>query len=217
MAGVGKPDIPVPRDLSLRSLQLTVASIRERLSGIDAAIRAGAKGGDSVVTAGAGSLVALASSVRSLAARVAALEGALGVGDVLSMTAAEPIAQFAPVVPLSATDCGEADPNDPTRRFGVLGLALVGAGAGQPISIQRRGPISIPGAVFEAGRAVYAFAGGVTQSPAYASAAIVIGVAMSDQDLWISPAAPVLQYPGLYDDAHDAPMPAAWGLVRSQA
>lgn len=211
---LGKPAVEAPRTFDLRAVQLAVNNIRQRLIAADAEIVRLQSVADASTSAS--SIMALQASLVSLQGRVTALEASLGQGDVITLTAQSPVAAFEPVVPVGASQCEPADASDPERIFAVIGIARAAAAAGASVQVQRRGAISIPGAVFDAGRAVYVGLGGLTQVPSYGEAAIPVGVAISTGAVWVAPGFPALMALGLYGSAYDDAMPVTWGLLRER-
>lgn len=208
---LGFPDVTPIRDRS--EVALRVQQIRQRLSALDAEVtRLGAVADASAVAA---QVTSLTRAAQQLALRVSALEGALGTTDTLALAAGEAIVSGQVIVPGEPNQCLVADPSDPRARNTVLGIALNGGAIGQSITIQRRGQLTISGAAFEAGRPVFlGLAGTVTQDPTYASAAVVVGVAMSATVMWIGAGDPTLLAPTNYPDPFDDAMPVSWGVVR---
>lgn len=218
---LGKPAVTTPRTLDLRSIQLAIESIRERLNALDAAVSRGERT-VAAASSGAGSSAStaqLSAALRALTDRVARLE-ALAIaagGDVIELLAEELVAIYDPVVPGSLTTCAALDPNDPVRRSAVLGLALNAAGPGEPVRIRQRGPQAISGASFEPGLAIFAGLGGLTQYPAYLDTAVPLGVAVSSTEVWVSVGGAALVAPPVYaSDPRDDALPVTWRLLREK-
>jgi hypothetical protein len=214
MATLGTPAIPTPRALELRALQGTINNIRERIEKIESSSAVGAtiEQFNNLTT----QLGALRSQLAALSARVKLLEDA-GVSDTVSLTAAETITQYAPVVPVGLSSCEMADPSDPNRMFGVVGIALNAASPGAAVTVQRRGPLTIPGAVYSVGRAVYASLGALTQTPNYEATAVPVGVAITSTAFWIAPDWPALldrPFASAVDDAYLRYLPVTYSLVK---
>jgi hypothetical protein len=110
-----------------------------------------------------------------------------------------------------------ADPSDPNRMFGIVGIALNAASPGAAVTVQRRGPLTIPGAVYSAGRAVYASLGALTQMPNYEATAVPIGVAITSTALWLAPDWPALldrPFASAVDDAYLRYLPITYELAK---
>jgi hypothetical protein len=214
MATLGAPAIPTPRALELRSLQVTINNIRERIEKIESSAVVGASIAQvNQLTTQIGDL---RTQLAALATRVRLLENA-STADTVSLTAAEAITQFAPVLAVGANSCEMADPSDPNRMFGIIGIALNGGSAGTAVTIQRRGPLAIPGAVFSVGRAVYASFGALTQTPNYEATAVPVGVAITTGALWLAPDWPALldrPFASAVDDAYLRYLPITYELVK---
>lgn len=207
---LGYPAVTPLRDRS--EVAARIEAIRQRLKALDDEVtRLGSVADASSV---AGQVTTLQRSLLTLSQRVTVLESALGTTDTLTLAAASAVAQYDVIVPAGPNQCQTADPSDPTQRNGVLGVATVSAGIGSPVTIQRRGQLTLSISGLEAGRPVYAGPGGtITQDPTYTSAALVVGVAMSSSVIWVSPAPPVLAIPGNYPDPYEDAMPVSWGAV----
>lgn len=217
MALTGKPAVLDPRAFDLRAVQSTIAAIRERLRTVDievnALIVAQAAGGTSAITA---NVTALQQQLLALTQRVTNLESALGANDTVVLTASSDMSAGAPAVPDGSTSCKLFDPTDPEAVFSCIGLVVSAVSAGQQVTVQRRGAMSITGAAFDQGRAVYAdFGGDLTQYPSYGIVAGPVGVATGASTVWISPDDPallMLSSAGTYEQF----MPAAVRLVLDQ-
>ena len=213
-APLGRPAIATPNRLELRPVQQAIENIRERLKACDAAImRVSAIADANTLQL---QLNALNATVRQLNLRLTAVEAAAGADDVIVLPAGEEVQVFDPIVAISRTACGRADPSDPLRISAVIGVAQNNASVGQAVNIQRRGLMNIPGASFDVNRAVYAGIGGLTQMPSYGDFVIPIAMAVSSADIWIGPGWPALQDAGLYGSVFDDFLPVTWGLVRER-
>lgn len=193
MAVTGKPAIQPIKNLDVRAIATAVAAARQRIEQIEASLgsTASAAQTQSLST----QLSILRNQLTTLQATVAALQQTSATNTV-TLVAAETIAQFDPVVYSSATTCVKADPADPSRSFGVIGIATTGASAGSNVVVQFMGVISIPTAAFALSQPVYAGDLGLTQTPSYEAAAIPVGVAVSATALEVYPGLPVMLSPG---------------------
>lgn len=201
---LGKPAITDPRALDLRAIQPAIRAARERIEAIEALL---ATTSASVSTSANSSnllINQLRLAVSQLNTRVTALENAAEI-DIVTLIAGETIVEGQGVVPLGSTTIAAADPSDPSRMFGLLGVALNAAIAGEPVQVQRRGAYTVPGAsALIAGRAVYVDSTGVTQTPDYNATALPMGVAVSTTQIVIAPDWPALLYPVYSSDFADA-------------
>ena len=208
---LGFPAVTPIRDRS--EVALRIEQIRQRLSALDAEVTRLASVADA--SSVAAQVKSLMLAMQQLQLRLSALEASLATTDTLTLAAGEAIVSGQVIVPGGPNQCLVADPSDPLARNTVLGIALNGGAIGQSITIQRRGQLTISGAAFETGRPVFlGLAGTVTQDPTYASAAVVVGVAMSATVIWLGAGDPTMlvapDYPG---GPFDNAMPVSWGLL----
>lgn len=215
MATTGKPAIGTPSRLDLRSLQLTINNIRERLKALDDAVNASTT--EALKQDLLNQIGVLRVSLTALSKRVSKLESALS-GDTFTMLANEAITVGQPVVAVSSTRCAVADPNDMTEMFALLGVATNTAAAGAEVVIRVFGPMTITGAAWDTGHAVYVGGGGgLTQIPNYEAVSIPVGVAVGPATLFVSPG-----WPALYDDTfaqantpHSGFVPVTYALLQA--
>lgn len=186
----GKPAIGTPNQLELRGIATAISNARQRIEQLESTVTSNAAIA-SQSSNNALQFAALRSSLATLSARVATLEAAIG-HDVLVLNASTAVAAYLAVVPTGNSTCAPADGNDPTAMFSVLGVSTNTAATGGAVSIQKSGPLTIPGGAFTPGRAVYVGDLGLTQTPNYESTAIVVGVAISGTEIWIAPGEPSL-------------------------
>lgn len=207
---LGAPAVTPLRDRS--EVAYRIEAIRQRLGALDAEVtRLGSLASENT---SATQVVSLQRSLQQLAVRVTALESALGTTDTFTLAAAEGISRFQLIVPAGPNQCQIADPADPRARQGVLGFALNAGGVGQAITIQRRGQLTLETSALEAGRPVFLGLGGTfTQDPSYASASVIVAIAMSTSTVWVSTHQAVLLDPTNYPDPFDDAMPVSWGTV----
>lgn len=214
MPQLGRPAIQTPNRLELRPLQLAIENIKARLKACDLAITDLSSAADANTTGTR--LAALISTVQQLTLRVSALEVQLGADDAVILIAGETVAAYDAIVAITTTSCAPADPSDPLRISAVIGVARNSANVGQPVTIQRRGYMTIPGAGFEVNRPVYVGIGGLTQMPAYGAYAIPVAMAVSPTTIWIGAGWPALQQDGIYGSVFDDYLPVTWGLIRER-
>lgn len=191
---LGSPSITTPNALDLRSIQTAIGNIRQRLEAAETALAtASSTAGQSTINANA-QLTQLQQQLNALAQRVLALENATQT-DFADYIAGETIAANQGVVPLGDGTIGAADPSDPTRMFGLIGLATNAASAGAAVTVQRRGQRTVLGASFVPNRAVYVTFHGLTQHPDYEATALFIGMAVTSTAFFVSPDGPALLTP----------------------
>ena len=210
--GLGFPAVIEPRSFDLRSVQITVQQVRERLRVIDAALTVlqNATGANQL----SATVAQLQQQVNLLQRRLTTVENSLGPDDTTTLIALTDMPAGAPVVPSGADSCRMVDPNDPEAVFACVGLVVSEVAQGQAAVIQRRGNFTLTGSGFEPGREVYASIGGdVTQQPTYGAAAVPVGVATSADTLYITTGSPALLALGLDDNAYERFMYASVELV----
>lgn len=210
--GLGFPAVSEPRSFDLRSLQITVQQVRERLRVIDAAVSTlqNVTASNQLTT----TVAQLQQQANQLQIRLTALENSLGADDTVTLAADTDMPVGAAVVPSGATGCRMVDPNDPEAVFACVGLVTKAVVQGQAAVIQRRGSFSLPGSGFEEGRAVYASIGGdLTQQPTYGAAAVPVGIATGEGTVYVTAGGPALLALGLDDNAYERFMYASVELV----
>lgn len=191
--GLGYPAVStprVPRDLS--AVAAAISAARQRIEAIESAISTLQTAATGSTSTQAQQIAAIVAAVAKLILQVQALNNAAAI-DTEEFIAGEPLAVFTAVVPSSTGRVVAADPSDPLRMFGLIGVAITTAALGQSVTVQRRGPRTIVGANFEDQRAVYvASDGSLTQTPDYEATALPIGVAIDPTTLFIAPEWPAL-------------------------
>lgn len=192
--GLGTPSISTPNALSLRPIAMAIDNIRQRLQSAEAAINAAAAASGATTSSASAQVKVLQQQLTALANRVLALESAAST-DMASFTAGETILTNQGVVPIGDNLVGAADASDPTRMFGLIGIATNSANAGATVLVQRRGAYTVLGGTFVPDRAVYATHAGLTQHPDYEATALLIGVATTPTQIFIDPGDPALITP----------------------
>ena len=189
----GKPSISDIRNLDVRSISMAVSNIRQRIEAIEGALGVTTDTAQAAATTSGLQLKELLNEISALDSRVTILEKAAST-DIVAYTAGETIASGQGVVGISASTIGVADPSDPTRMFGLIGIATNGGSVGASILVQRRGVFAVPGAsAFFVGRAAYLDnAGFVTQTPDYEATSLPIGVAVSGSQIFVDPGYPAV-------------------------
>lgn len=209
---VGFPSISDPRENDWRGLQGAIRNIRERITQVEGLLtstQAQANQSTSSIT----TLQSLTRLVAQLAARLAALEAAAAGSQTVRLTAGAPIALDDPVVMISRVECAPVDVGDPLRIYAVVGIATNAAAIGGSVVVQTAGLRDLSYGSFTAGKALYAGLEGLTEDPSYGTLAIPIGVATGAQSMWVEPAFPRLQYPGVYEETEQY-LPITWGLFQ---
>lgn len=199
IVALGSPSITVPNALDVRAIAMAIGNTRQRIEALESAVNAlssaSSTGSSSSGTSTtAAQISALRTLITQLTARVVVLENAAGT-DIVTYTASETIAAGQGVIPLPNGSIGVADPSDPTRMFGLLGLALNNASSGSSVQVQRRGFFATTGYSFTIGRAVYVTFDGLTQTPDYDATALPVGVATDANILFVAPEWPALLTP----------------------
>ncbi len=221
---LGKPLVSGVRTTDSRAVNGAIDNIRRRLEAIEAAL--GQTELVAQVAANQSTLQAsnLASQINALDQRVTALENAIDL-DIGRYVAGESITAGQGVVGISDNTIGVADASDPTRMFGLLGVALDNGSTGAAVRVQRRGVYTVQGSpAYVTGRAVYLGDSGFTQTPDYEATSLPIGVAVSSSQVFILPDWPAILYPAFssgFADEYQRYMPvtyfAAQGLVDLEA
>lgn len=193
-SGLGYPAVVTPKapTRDFTGFATAISNARQRLEAIEAAVitlQATATGSTSTVTQ---QIAAIVKAVSKLQIQVTALNNAAAI-DTTDFIAGEVLATFTAVVPSSTGRVVAADPSDPLRMFGLIGVTKSNAALGGLITVQRRGPITIAGANFDDQRAVYSASdGSLTQTPDYEATALPVGVAIDASTLFIAPEWPAL-------------------------
>ncbi len=190
---LGRPAISEGAAKDLRATIGVIGNIRQRIEAIERAVSSVNSVAVASSNVNSTQLNTIRQQIAQILQEIAALEQ--GTDDTVVLTAGETINFGQGVVPISATTVGAADPDDPTRMFGVIGLATSSVNSGQSITVRRRGSFTAPSETFLVGRAVYLTASGLTQTPDYNVTALPIGVAISTTQLFVAPEWPALMLP----------------------
>lgn len=192
---LGKPPVSGVRTTDPRTVNGVIDNIRRRLEAIEAALGQTERVAQVASNQSTLQTSNLVSQINALDQRVTAIENVIDL-DVGRYTAGETIAAGQGVVGISDSTIGVADPSDPTRMFGLLGVALDNGSAGAAVRVQRRGVYTVQGSpAFLAGRAVYLGDAGLTQTPDYEATALPVGVAVSASQVFVLPDWPAILYP----------------------
>jgi len=197
MGALGKPGLPAVRDVTVRAVQDLVDKIRARLEALEVAFSGAATTAQLSMqsTQTAIDLSAIRSQLAALATAVAALQDG-DAANTVTLICSDDVTAFQPVVFTSATACAPADASDPSRCFGLVGIATASASAGSSVVVQFAGRLTITGAAFSPNELVYVGDMALTQTPGYEKVAIAVGTAVSDTVVDIDPGIPVLLTPG---------------------
>jgi hypothetical protein len=210
MALVPRPDITTPRALDLRAVQAAVASARQRVEAIEAAVNVLQR------TVGAS---ATAESIATLTAQVTQLTRTVNTlfatvaSDRAVYRADGAIEALHAVYPTSDGGVSQVDLTDPRAVYATVGVAVVGAAATAQVTVQQSGYLEVPGASFTTGAPVFVGVDGLTHQPDYAGLVLPMGTAVGASAMWVAPGWPSVQAPGAYSD-HELFLPVTLGLVR---
>lgn len=208
---LGNPGIGNARTVDPREVNGLVAAIRQRIEALERLVtllQSTAPGPTS------------AADIQTLKIQVAQLQqvvNSLSSGSssaLLTQTlrASAAIRQFYPVYGSGTGTCAEANPNDPTTIYTVLGVALAAAVSGANVLVQREGVCTINGAAFTPFEPVFLGVDGLTQWPEYTNVSVPIGLALSTTTMYVKVGFPALQYLGVYNDAEQH-MPVTYKLL----
>lgn len=206
--------IPGLRELNLRSIQNVLESIRQRFALVEARLTATtATAGQNGLTLSQSnaSLSNLQSQINVLESLVAALS-AVSSGPTLMLRADEALDAGQPVYASSDGGCAAVDPTDPEKISGVLGVTETSAGTGGSVTVRQAGLLTIMGAAFDSGRAVYAEIGGVSQSPNYVGVVIPVGVAVTSTTMYVNVGHASLKLTS-FDPGFEDLLPVTYGVI----
>lgn len=208
---LGSPAISNARSVEPREINGLVASIRQRIEALERLV---------ILLQNTAPGPTSAADIQTLKIQVAQLQqvvNSLSSGSssaLLTQTlrASSAVRQFYPVYGSGSGTCAEADPNDPTTIYNVLGVALAAAASGASVIVQREGVVTITGVAFTAFEPVFLGVDGLTQWPEYTNVSVPIGIALSTTTMYVKPGFPALQYLGVYNDAEQH-MPVTYKLL----
>ncbi|MGE4074963.1 MAG: capsid cement protein [Reyranella sp.] len=208
---LGSPAIGNARSVEPREINGLVASIRQRIEALERLLT-------TLQNTAPGPTAA--ADIQTLKIQVSQLQQVVnslssGSGSALStqtLRASSAIRQFYPVYGSGSGTCAEANPNDPTTIYNVLGVALAAAASGASVLVQREGVFTITGATFTAFEPVFLGIEGLTQWPEYTNVSVPIGIALSTTTVYVKPGFPALQYLGVYNNAEQH-MPVTYRLL----
>jgi hypothetical protein len=214
----GQPSVPNIRSADVREINNALNAIRQQLITLNGAVnQIGLKAGQNALNANSsgGALALLQQQVAQLTEAVAVL-AAGSLAPLATYRADAAISVNDPVFSTSDGGVSPVDTQDPTAIFAVVGIATTNASLNGNITVRRAGQLSVTGAGFEAGRAVYAQSGsGLTQTPNYDTVAIPVGVATASETMDVRGAWPTLLELPMYAGGYEQYMPVALSLVEN--
>lgn len=213
MAALGAPAIGTVRSVEPRELNGIVGSVRQRIEALERLIvtlQNTAAGPNAA--ADIQSLKVQLSQVQQVVNSLSA--GSSSVAQTETFRASAAVRAGYPVYGSGDGTCAEADPNDKSTIYNVLGVARTGAASGANLSVQREGVLSIVGAAFTPFEPVFLGVDGLSTWPSYTNVSVPVGIALSTTTLYVNPGLPALQYPGVYNDA-ERHMPVTYQLLEA--
>lgn len=208
--------IPVVKSVDVRDINNAFNAVRECVRVLSTAISSvGSQANQTTFNATQGNtnIAALQAQLAALQVQVNALAATAG-GATATYRADATIVKFDVLYPTSDGGVSPVDTQDPTAIFAAVGIATADASIGSSVVTQQTGTLSVTGAGFDPGRAVYAQSGnGLTQYPNYADVALPVGVAISANAVSVRAAWPALRTLPMYAGYEDF-MPVALGLIR---
>lgn len=211
MAALGAPAIGTVRSVEPRELNGIVGSVRQRIEALERLIvtlQNTAAGPNAA--ADIQSLKVQLSQVQQVVNSLSA--GSSSVAQTETFRASAAVRAGYPVYGSGDGTCAEADPNDKSTIYNVLGVARAAASSGASVLVQREGVITVSGAAFTPFEPVFLGVDGLTTWPDYTNIALPIGIALSASTLYVKLGFPALQYLGVYNDAEQL-MPVTYRLL----
>ena len=211
MATLGSPAIGTVRSVEPRELNGIIAAARQRIEALErlcTLLQNTAAGPNAAANIQALQiqLAQLQQIVNSLSA------GSSSVAQAQTFRASATVRAGYPVYGSGDGTCAEANPNDKSTIYNVLGVARTGAASGANVSVQREGVLAVIGAAFTPFEPVFLGVDGLTPWPDYTNVAVPVGIALSSTTLYVKPGLPALQYLGAYSDAEQM-MPVTYRLL----
>ena len=211
MATLGSPAIGTVRSVEPRELNGILAAARQRIEALErlCTLLQNTAAGPSA----AANIQALQIQLAQLQQIVNSLSaGSSSVAQTQSFRASAVVRAGYPVYGSGDGTCAEANPNDKSTIYNVLGVARTGAASGANVSVQREGVLAVIGAAFTPFEPVFLGVDGLTPWPDYTNVAVPVGIALSSTTLYVKPGLPALQYLGVYSDAEQL-MPVTYRLL----
>ncbi len=211
MAALGSPAIGTVRSVEPRELNGILAAARQRIEALERLVTtlqntaAGPNAAADLQTLKV-QLAQLQQVVNSLSA------GTSSAAQTQTYRASAAVRAGYPVYGSGDGTCAEADPNDKSTIYNVLGVARTGAASGANVSVQRGGVLTVLGAAFTPFGPVFLGVDGLSTWPSYTNVSVPVGIALSTTSLYVRPGLPALQYPGVYNDAEQH-MPVTYRLL----
>jgi len=211
MATLGTPAIGTVRTAEARELNQIIGSARQRIEALERLITvlqstaAGPQAANDIQT--------LKIQLSQLQTIVNALSsGSTSASLTQTFRASAAVRANYPVYGSGDGTCAEANPNEKSTVYNVLGVARAAAASGANVLVQREGVMTVTGAAFTAFEPVFLGVEGLTTWPDYTNVAVPIGIALSSTTLYVKPGFPALQYLGVYNDAEQL-MPVTYRLL----
>ena len=211
MATLGSPAIGTVRSVEPREINGIIAAARQRIEALErlCTLLQNTAAGPSA----AANIQALQIQLAQLQQIVNSLSaGSSSVAQTQSFRASAAVRAGYPVYGSGDGTCAEANPNDKSTIYNVLGVARTGAASGANVSVQREGVLAVIGAAFTPFEPVFLGVDGLTTWPDYTNVAVPVGIALSSTTLYVKPGLPALQYLGVYSDAEQL-MPVTYRLL----
>lgn len=211
MATLGVPAIGVVRAVEVRELNQIIGNARQRIEALEKMVTllqntaAGPQAANDIQT--------LKIQIAQLQAVVNGLSsGSTSASLTQTFRASVAVRAGYPVYGSGDGTCAEANPNEKSTIYNVLGVARAAAASGANVLVQREGVMTVTGAAFTAFEPVFLGVEGLTTWPDYTNVAVPIGIALSSTTLYVKPGFPALQYLGVYNDAEQL-MPVTYRLL----
>ncbi len=211
MATLGSPAIGNVRALEVREINGILAAARQRIEVLERAVSllqsttAGPSAANDIQTLKV-QLAQLQAVVNSLSS------GSASASLTQTFRASSAVRAGYAVYGSGDGTCAEANPNDSTTIYNILGVARAATASGNNVLVQREGVVTITGAAFTPFEPVFLGIEGLTTWPDYTNVAVPVGIALSSTTLYIKPGFPALQYLGVYSGAEHL-MPVTYRLL----
>ncbi len=206
--------VPTVRDVTIRDINNAIGAVNQQLTLLNDLINQVNLKASTAQQSNAQGSITFSQLQQQLASLQSAVSAISTFSAEITVRADSAVTLFDVVYPTSSVGVSPVDTQDPTAIFGITGVATSAASAGGNVTVRRYGPVTVSGASFDIGRAVYAQIGeGLTQVPNYAKVAIPVGVAVAADIVEVRPGWPVLRERGLYPDTYEGLMPVALSLI----
>lgn len=211
MATLGTPAIGAVRTVEARELNQIIGNARQRIEALERLVTL--LGSTAPGPQAANDIQTLKIQLAQLQTIVNALSsGSTSASLTQTFRASAAVRANYPVYGSGDGTCAEANPNEKSTVYNVLGVARAAAASGANVLVQREGVMTVTGAAFTAFEPVFLGVEGLTTWPDYTNVAVPIGIALSSTTLYVKPGFPALQYLGAYNDAEQL-MPVTYRLL----